>query len=201
MLKAGVSKETILAWSKDPQVPVGGKNASLFDSLEDMNSTECLEKAAKIAGSSSSVAKYGKNEAFIFIKPHAVTDKTKAYVAKALAEKGVKIVQEGSLNGKKIGDDKLIDNHYYAIANKASLTRPADLNVPAKGQAEFKEKFGLSWDDALAQRKVFNALDGCSELGMTGDEMDSQWAVTKKAKKLVKFGGGFYAGLVEPLAP
>ena len=34
---------------------------------------------------------------------------------------------------------------------------------------------------------------------MTGDEMDSQWAITKKAKKLVKFGGGFYAGLVEPL--
>jgi hypothetical protein len=46
--------------------------------------------------------------------------------------------------------------------------------------------------------KVFNAVDGCKALGINGDEMDCQWAKAKKAKKLVKFGGGFYAGLVEP---
>merc|ERR1712178_595346 len=75
-------------------------------------------------------------------------------------------------------------------------TKPVDLNVPDKGKAEFKTTFGLSWEDALKQNKVFNAMDGCAKLEMTGDQMESQWAITKKAKKLVKFGGGFYAGLV-----
>merc|ERR1712196_181656 len=133
-----MGKETILEWSKDPQVPVDGKNMSLFDSLEDLNSTACLTKAAKTAGSDKTPKKYGKNEAFLFIKPHAVTDATKAYVKKALADLGVKVVKEGTLNGATIGKDKLIDNHYYAIANKASLTKPAALNVPEKGQKEFE---------------------------------------------------------------
>lgn len=60
----------------------------------------------------------------------------------------------------------------------------------------FEAQFGLSWTDALAGGRVFNALDGCKELGITADEMDSQWGVCKKAKKLVKFGGGFYCGSV-----
>jgi nucleoside diphosphate kinase len=42
-----------------------------------------------------------------------------------------------------------------------------------------------------------NALDGCTALGLTPDELDTQWGICKKAKKLVKFGGGFYCGLIE----
>ena len=30
-----------------------------------------------------------------------------------------------------------------------------------------------------------------------GTEMANQWAKTKKAGELVKFGGGFYAGLIK----
>ena len=53
---------------------------------------------------------------------------------------------------------------------------------------------------STAASKVFNALDGCKKMGLTGDEMDKTWAKTKKAGQLVKFGGGFYAGLVDPKA-
>lgn len=45
LIKAGVSAETIKAWSVDPQV--NGK--SLFDSLEDLDSTPCIAKAASLA--------------------------------------------------------------------------------------------------------------------------------------------------------
>lgn len=45
LIKAGVDVATIKAWSVDPQV--GGK--SLFDSLEDLNPTPCVEKAATLA--------------------------------------------------------------------------------------------------------------------------------------------------------
>jgi len=34
-------------------------------------------------------------------------------------------------------------------------------------------------------------------LGIDADGMDKEWAKAKKADKLVKFGGGFYCGLIE----
>jgi hypothetical protein len=42
-------------------------------------------------------------------------------------------------------------------------------------------------------------MEGCAELGLTSDEMEQQWAKCKAAKKMVKFGGGFYCGLIEGL--
>jgi nucleoside diphosphate kinase len=199
---AGVSKKTISEWTKDPQVTVAGQDGkvSLFDSLEDMNSEKCLEKAVKIAGQKipKNGLSYPKNEAFVFIKPHAVTDKVKDLASKTFDSMGIVIKGEGKIDGATIDNDKLIDNHYYAIANKAALTKPKDLNPPEPKQLEFKEAFGFTWTEALRAGKVFNAVDGCRALGLNGDEMDSQWAKAKKAKKLVKFGGGFYAGLVEP---
>jgi hypothetical protein len=93
-----------------------------------------------------------------------------------------------------IDEKKLIDQHYYAIASKATILKPAELNVPAD---KFEAQFGLTWEAALANGNVFNALDACAKLEITPDELDAQWAITKKAKKLVKFGGGFYCGLVE----
>ena len=49
---------------------------------------------------------------------------------------------------------------------------------------------------ALAEGRVYNAVDGCKKLGIGGDTMDKQWAAAKKAGHLVKFGGGFYAGRI-----
>jgi nucleoside diphosphate kinase len=195
-----IPKKTVTEWTKDPQVTLDGEKVSLFDSLEDMDSAECIAKALKIGGSKSKVPSYSKNEAFVFIKPHAVTPKVKELVTKTLEEKGIRVVKEGKIDGRTIDNEQLIDNHYYAIANKAALTKPKDLNPPEPKQREFESTFGLSWTDALKRGKVFNAVDGCRRLGLNGDEMDSSWAKAKKAKKLVKFGGGFYAGLVDPTA-
>merc|ERR1711966_575893 len=127
-------------------------------------------------------------------KPHAVTNKVEAMVLETLQKSGFTITADATLNGKTIEEKQYIDNHYYAIANKASLSKPADLNPPAAKQDEFKTNFGLSWADALAQGLAYNAVDGCSKLGVNGDELNTMWAAAKKAGKLVKFGGGFYAG-------
>jgi len=49
LINSGVSVKTIKAWGKDPQVTVEkDKRGSLFDSVEDMNSADCLEKLIKI---------------------------------------------------------------------------------------------------------------------------------------------------------
>ena len=52
----------------------------------------------------------------------------------ACAQVGVNVTKEGSLDAATIEKDKLIDKHYYAIANKASLSKPAELNPPASKQ-------------------------------------------------------------------
>jgi len=130
-----------------------------------------------------------KNSAFLFIKPHAVTDKVKELVESNLKEKGVRIVKKGSLKSEVIDKKKLIDNHYYAIASKATILKPNQLNVPAD---KFKGQFGIEWQAALDSGKVFNAMDGCEYLGIDADQLDKLWGETKKAGKLIKFGGGFY---------
>jgi len=134
-----------------------------------------------------------KNSAFVFLKPHAVTDKTKEWVKKRFEEKGMTVYKEGSLTAEEIDKDKLIDSHYYAIASKATLQKPSQLNVP---KDKFKEFFDENWSDVV-KTKVFNAIDACEKLGLDADELDKEWAKAKANKKLVKFGGGFYCGLVE----
>ena len=48
-----------------------------------------------------------------------VVVQVKALVEESFKSKGISIVKEGTLDGTTIGEEKLIDNHYYAIANKA----------------------------------------------------------------------------------
>jgi len=193
MLDSGIPKDTIMSWTKDPQVPFDSKKASLFDLLEDLDYDECLAKAQAIAGVTGKRPS-GKMQAYVFIKPHSVTEPAKKLVSSKFAEAGISIYKEGSLTADVIEKDKLIDNHYYAIANKASLSKPAELNPPAPKQDEFAKKFGITWKAALDKGIVFNAVDGCKRLGIDGDKMDKTWAAAKKSGNLVKFGGGFYAG-------
>ena len=46
--------------------------------------------------------------------------------------------------------------------------------------------------------KCYNAMQACEKLGLDANGLDKLWGQTKKAKKMIKFGGGFYCGEVEP---
>jgi hypothetical protein len=51
LIKAGLSIETINAWSVDPRVNMpDGSKASVFDSLEDMDAGNCLAKLVELNG-------------------------------------------------------------------------------------------------------------------------------------------------------
>ena len=130
------------------------------------------------------------NSAFVFIKPHANTRAAQELVSKTLKEKGCTIVAEGEIKAEVIDKDMLIDQHYYAIASKATLLKPSAMPVPAD---KFEKAFGLPWSKALADGVVYNALDACKVLGVDAAGLDALWATAKKAK----FGGGFYCGLIE----
>merc|ERR1711939_702108 len=94
-----------------------------------------------------------KNSAFVFIKPHAVTDKVKDLVKETLTARGIKISSEGSIDADTIDKKMLIDKHYYAIAAKATLKKPTELNVP---KDKLKDTFGVAFDDMVKEDKVFN---------------------------------------------
>jgi hypothetical protein len=115
-------------------------------------------------------------------------------VSELLTSKGLAILKEGTITAEEIDSKKLIDQHYYAIASKATILKPAQLNVPAD---KFEAQFGVGWQAALDAGSVFNAIDACAELGLDADGLDVEWGKAKKAGKLIKFGGGFYCGLVE----
>ena len=48
LLEAGIKRETLMQWTKDPQVDLEGSMTSLFDAFEDLDSKECLAKAVEI---------------------------------------------------------------------------------------------------------------------------------------------------------
>jgi len=138
-----------------------------------------------------------KNTAFVFIKPHANTPAANQLVADGLRAKGVNIISEGTITAEEIDDKMLIDQHYYAIASKATILKPNQLNVPVE---KFAKQFGLGWQEALDKGVVFNAKDACEQLGLDSDGLNSAWAACKKGGKLIKFGGGFYCGLIDTVA-
>lgn len=62
-----------------------------------------------------------KNSAFVFVKPHANTKACQDMVREKLLAAGIEILSETDIDGKTIDAKKLIDQHYYAIASKATI--------------------------------------------------------------------------------
>ena len=135
-----------------------------------------------------------KNSAFVFIKPHANTPETRALVKERLSDAGIVIKSEVEIDGQQIDEKKLIDQHYYAIAQKATLLSPKDIPVPAE---KFKEKFEETWTDVLSQNRAANAMEACNQFGIDAMELDSAWKEAEKGNRIVKLGGGFYCGLLK----
>ena len=180
LLEAGVKRDTLLGWTKDPHVDLDGTPTSLFDAFEDLNVPQVLKLAQKLGGDPfEDTPKFTSNQAFMFIKPHANNLNVRSLVKAMLRDAKISIVDEGEIDAVSILEKQLIDNHYYAIANKASLTKPADLNVPAAKLGDFEAKFGASWQACLADGVVYNAVDACDVLGVDADTLDAMWAAAK----------------------
>jgi len=68
----------------------------------------------------------------------------------------------GDIKSEVIDSKKLIDQHYYAIASKATILTPDQVNVP---RDKFKAHFGKDWDTLLKNGECSNALDACKFFG------------------------------------
>jgi len=133
----------------------------------------------------------GDNAAFLFIKPHANTEKTKKLVEQKLFQNRLRIVKQGSLSTEEI--EKVIGSHYYSISSKAEAD-PVSLNVPVE---KFKSHFKVSWAETLESGSVYSAKKACEDFQLSGRELATFWNRSKQLGNLCKLGGGFYVALIE----
>ena len=87
--------------------------------------------------------------------------------------------------------------HYYAIAEKSTLTTGAKLPV---NEEKFKGCFGEEWSAVVAEGRAFNALEFKNKFAAFQEEgaLDKAWDATSVDNKTrVKLGGGFYCGQIE----
>lgn len=110
-------------------------------------------------------------------------------VREKLIAAGIEILSETDISGKTIDEKKLIDQHYYAIASKATILSADKIPVP---EGKFEESFGEKWSVVLKEGRGVNAMEACKKFKCTAEELDAAW----QSAKVVKFGGGFYCGLV-----
>ena len=103
-----------------------------------------------------------KNSAFVFVKPHANTEKVRELVKKKLESQGIEILSQADINGEEIDSKGLIDQHYYSIASKATILSADKIPVPSE---MFQESFGEEWEKVLrrtahrTQSMLANGLD------------------------------------------
>jgi hypothetical protein len=115
----------------------------------------------------------------------------KELVKSKLKNSKIEILSEGLIDGSDIDKKQLIDQHYYAIASKATLLTPDKLPVPAD---KFKDKFGEDWATVLAEKRAANAMDAAKAFGISADELEVEWRKCEPNDLVIKFGGGFYCG-------
>lgn len=73
------------------------------------------------------------NSALVFVKPQANTVAVRSFVRSKLESiDGMTIRKEFDKKGPEIDRKKLIDQHYYAIASKATILSPKQVLVPSQ---------------------------------------------------------------------
>ena len=104
------------------------------------------------------------------------------------------MVQEGDIDGPKIDAEKLIDNHYYSIASKATIKTGSSIPVPVD---KFKAFFQEDWENVCSSGRAYNALEACKLLQLDADELTKVWREAETENKSIKFGGGFYCAALD----
>jgi nucleoside diphosphate kinase len=138
-----------------------------------------------------------QDQAFMFIKPHAMRSEVRELVLKKLREKGLIMTGEGHRSAEGISHNSHIDTHYGVIASRAMRLHPSKLKVRAAAAARFEQVMGVAWTDAVERGNVYNAKNAMAKLEVDSKTLDSRWNALKKGVNIVKLGSGFYVGRFE----
>ena len=131
------------------------------------------------------------NTAFVFVKPHASANAAVVAYSKAfLAEHQVRVLSEGTLSPT----GAIIDAHYSVLSRTAMDLSPADLGVGAEKKAEFEARFGVAWDQALADGTLCNYRYAQELLpDLPPPELERIW----REESALRLGSGLYVGRLQ----
>jgi hypothetical protein len=131
------------------------------------------------------------NIALIFIKPHANNEAVREFVSSEIANKGLTLLCEGEKSAEDIESSGAIDAHYASIATAAMETKAADLVISDEKKAEFKTKFGSTWESALDLGLINNSKEAAEKLGnISGGDLNQAWQ--KNSSMRLKLAPGLY---------
>ncbi|MFP4441748.1 MAG: hypothetical protein ACLFST_01385, partial [Spirochaetia bacterium] len=132
-----------------------------------------------------------KNRALVFIKPHAVRDKTVSFIEDFLKKKDIQLVSSGELASEELKQEGIVDRHYFAIAQAAVDTPIGEMNPSTKAKTMFHDSFHEDWDQAAEQGRLLNAAEMLDRLdGVSPGELNDLWVGGEQ----IKLGPGLYAG-------
>ena len=135
------------------------------------------------------------NTAFVFLKPHAVTNAADKLLRDHFStnlENSI-IVSDGTLAAMDLGP--IIDQHYGTLSRRAMLLHPREIPEPKESVlADFVETFGMTWHEALEKNTLVN-IAGCQKImpGMKdANLLEARW----RSGKCVKLMPGTYVARV-----
>jgi nucleoside diphosphate kinase len=132
-----------------------------------------------------------KNRALVFIKPHAVREKTINFIEDFLKKKGIQLVSSGELTSETLKQDGIVDRHYFAIAKAAVDTPIRDLAPSDEAKSKYREAFGEEWNDAVQQGRLLNAAEMLDRMeGVSPADLNELWVGGEQTK----LGPGLYGG-------
>lgn len=119
-----------------------------------------------------------RNQAFAFIKPHAMKSQAVAtYIGDVFEDGDVLIPFKKAFTNAEMESDGLIDHHFESISRAALIQNVSKLTVSASAKEMFKDAFNVAWDEALAQGKIISGSGACAGLeGMLPRKLCSEWA-------------------------
>lgn len=138
-----------------------------------------------------------KNSAFVFIKPHAISQAVVDLVLDIFTSSGIKAVQCGVIDAMTIEQRKLIDLHYGVIASRALKQDPSDILLNTDAQQLFARVFGISWDKALLNGSMFNAVGAAKHLNIDPLMLGDRFQKLKVGVDKAKLGRGLYVGKID----
>jgi len=135
-----------------------------------------------------------RNQAFLLVEPSAVTEQVRSLLHSIFANHGIKVLSSGHISTEEVSQRRLIDTHFGVIAAKATLYTYGDgptgrkLFVTKEALEEFHRRFGLTWDAALAEGKVQNALDASRTLGLSALQFVEVWRQLEMSDEVIRLG-------------
>lgn len=135
---------------------------------------------------------FPKNQAFIFIKPHAMKNEyVNLYIEQIFKKHKIKVIKSGIITGSEIKKEGLIDKHYAVNAHTGTIKDPSKLFIPTEAEEKFLETFNISWQEALDKSMVISGQCFQEKMQLDSEELYKQWG----KNGFTKIAAGVYVSL------